>query len=144
MIEVRPFKSFHLDLLRAQGVQRDQLTEISLVPAACANLPSPSGPALTVFDDDRVVLCGGIIVQAPERGECWALVAEGSGRYMHWLHFAVKRFITMQRWKRLEASVPQGFGQGCRWVRLLGFSFEGELKNYGPNGETYLRFARYR
>lgn len=39
--------------------------------------------------------------------------------------------------------MPQGFGQGCRWVTLLGFNFEGELKNYGLKGETYLRFARY-
>jgi hypothetical protein len=138
---VEPFQPYHIDLLRAQGVQSAQLGEVSIVPAT--SVIQPPGPALTVFDQDRVVLCGGVIMQAPGRGECWALMTEGAGKYMHWLHFAAKRFISIQRWRRLEASVPQGFGQGCRWVKLLGFSFEGELKNYGPQGETYLRFARY-
>jgi len=31
---------------------------------------------------------------------------------------------------------------GPRWLKLLGFSPEGEMKAFGLNGETYLRFAR--
>jgi hypothetical protein len=139
---VEPFRSFHLDLLRAQGVQGAQLAEVSHVPATSGSVGQPPGPAVTVFDGDRIILCGGIVVQAPMRGECWALMAEGAGRHMHWLHFGVKRFITMQRWRRLEAGVQEGFGAGCRWVELLGFEFEGKMRGYGLNGETYLRYAR--
>jgi hypothetical protein len=36
----------------------------------------------------------------------------------------------------------EGFGQGCRWVELLGFEFEGRMKGYGLNGETHLRYAK--
>jgi hypothetical protein len=89
-----------------------------------------------------VILCGGIVVQAPFRGECWALMAEGVGRHMPWLHYATKRFLGIERWQRLEASVAETFGQGCRWVELLGFEFEGKMKAYGLNGETHLRYAR--
>jgi hypothetical protein len=139
---VEPFRSYHIDLLRAQGVQGAQLAEISLVPFACASLAPPRGPAVTVFDRDRIVLCGGIVVQAPGRGECWALMADGTSKHMTWLHFAVKRFLSMQRWQRLEATVEESFGQGCRWVELLGFQFEGKMLKYGLNGETHLRYAR--
>lgn len=139
---VEPFRPYHIDLLRAQGVQAAQLGEISLVPLSCANLPAPPGPAVTVFDGERVIVCGGIAVKGPGRGECWALMGEGVGRHMHWLHFAVKRFITAQRWQRLEAAVEEGFGPGCRWVELLGFSYEGKMPGYGLCGETYLRYAR--
>jgi hypothetical protein len=143
VIEVRPFKPFHVDLLRAQGVQASQLAEVSHVPATYASVASsPQGPAATVFDGDHVVLCGGIVIQAPARGECWALLSEDAGRHMRWLHYAAKRFLTMQHWRRLEASVEEGFGPGCRWMELLGFEFEGTMKGYGLNGETHLRYAR--
>lgn len=139
---VEVFKSYHIDLLRAQGVQGAQLGEVSIVPGTYASVPLPNGPAATVFDRDRVILCGGIVVQAPGRGECWALMAEGAGRHMTFLHYAVKRFVTAAPWQRLEATVEESFGAGCRWVELLGFEFEGKMKAYGLNGETHLRYAR--
>jgi hypothetical protein len=139
---VEPFQPYHIELLRAQGVQSAQLREVSHVPQTYASVAKPLGPAVTAFDQGRVVLCGGIVVQAPARGECWALMSEQAGRHMTWLHYAVKRFLSMQRWQRLEASVEESFGQGCRWVELLGFEYEGKMKGYGLNGETHLRYAK--
>lgn len=141
---VEPFQPFHIDLLRAQGVQSAQVGELSIVPGSCASVAtSPLGPALTVFDNDRIILCGGIVERTPAHGECWALLAEGAGQHMTWLHYATKRFITMRRWLRLEAAVQKGFGAGCRWVELLGFKFEGEMPCY-VDESTYLRYARVR
>lgn len=139
---VEPFKPYHIELLRAQGVQSAQLREVSHVPLTYESVAKPLGPAVTVFDAGRALVCGGIVVQAPGRGECWALMSEDAGRHMTWLHYAVKRFISMQRWERLEASVEEGFGAGCRWLNLLGFSYEGKMLKYGLNGETHLRYAR--
>lgn len=137
---VEPFKPYHVDLLRAQGVQSAQLREVSHVPATYASVPP--GPAVTVFSGDYIVLCGGIAIKAPQRGDCWALLSEEAGRHMTWMHYAVKRFISMQRWRRLEATVEENFGQGCRWVELLGFKFEGRMPGYGLNGETHMRYAK--
>lgn len=137
-----PFESYHLDLLRAQGIQSQQLREISLVPGAFASLPKPHGPAVTAFDGDRVIICGGIREDRPKFGTCWALMAADSGRHMVFLHRAVQRFVTMQTWMRLEATVEADFKPACRWVELLGFEFEGRMKRYGLNGEDHLRYAR--
>ena len=139
---VEPFKPFHIALLRAQGVQSAQLREVSIVPLNYESVAQPLGPAVTVFDSGRVILCGGIVIQAPGRGECWALMSAEAGRHLLWLTRAIERFTTMQEWQRLEASVEKGFRDGCRWVELLGFEFEGEMKAYGLNGETHLRYAR--
>jgi hypothetical protein len=141
-VRVEPFQPFHLDILRAQGVQGSQLLEVSQVPANSANLKKPDGPAVTAFDGNRILVCGGIATMGPKRGACWALLAADSGRHMLALHRAVGRFITLQPWQRLEATVEKGFGAGCRWVELLGFEFEGEMKAYGTHGETHLRYAR--
>lgn len=137
---VRPFQPYHVDLLRAQGVQGAQLNEVSLVLGPCANVPP--GPAVSAFDGDRILICGGIAKITNTNGVCWALLSEEAGKHMHSLHFAVKRFITLQPWRRLEASVEEGFGAGCRWVELLGFQLEGRMLKYGERGENYLRYAK--
>jgi hypothetical protein len=137
---VKPFKPYHIDLLRAQGVQGAQLRELSLVPEG--TVINPHGQALTVFDGETVIVCGGIIPKFKGHGECWAILSAEAGRHMRWLHYAAKRFISIEPWSRLEATVEEGFENGCRWVELLGFKFEGRSPKYGPNGETHLRYGR--
>lgn len=139
---VEPFKPFHVDLLRAQGVQSAQVREVSIVPASCALLPWPKGPAVTARDGDHILICGGIIEHSEKRGTCWALLSAEASRHMLPITKAVKRFIEIYPWRRLEASVEEQFGMGCKWVELLGFSFEGRMPLFGDDGSTHLRYAR--
>ncbi len=140
MIEVVPFKPHHVDLLRLQGVQRAQ--RLSHVPAPYATvLP---GPALTVFEGPKVILCGGIATTSPRMGVLWALLSEHAGRHMVFLHRATLRFIDTEPVRRLEATCEKGFGAGARWLRLLGFSYEGDMPGFGDNGETHERYGRVR
>lgn len=133
---------YHIELLKAQGVQGSQAREVSYVPVSYASLPRISGSALTAWDGERIMLCGGIMPMGPRIGVLWALLSADAGTHMLWLHRATKRFIEINPPKRLEASVEKGFPQGCRWLELLGFRFEGEMSAYGLNGETHLRYAR--
>jgi hypothetical protein len=143
MIEVRPFELYHLELIRAQGVQSAQVRDISHVPLTSATLTKPQGPAVSAFAADRLILCGGIVRQFEGHGQCWAVLSQDASRHMLWLHYATRRFISLERWQRLEASVEKGFTAGCRWAELLGFKFEGEMPNYGMDGQTHLRYGRY-
>jgi hypothetical protein len=142
-MRIEVFKPYHVDLLRAQGVQDAQITEVSIVPASYAQMARPEGPAVTAFEADRIMICGGIAKISANHGVCWALMSPEAGRHMLFMHRAVQRFITSQPWKRLEATVAEGFTPGCRWVEMLGFKFEGPMPFYGPAGETHLRYGRY-
>jgi hypothetical protein len=137
---VEPFRPYHVHLLKAQGVQGAQVREVSHVPATYASVPP--GPSVTARDGDHILICGGIVKLSEHRGECWALLSPDCGRHMLWLTRAVKRFIEIYPWRRLEASVEEQFGAGCKWVEMLGFKFEGRMANYGVDGETHLRYAR--
>jgi hypothetical protein len=139
---VRPFELNHIDLMRSQGIQETQVREVSIVPGLYESLQKPTGPSVSAFDGDRVILCGGIVEQSKGHGACWALLSSKASPHMNWLHYATKRFLSMQDWMRLEATVEEGFSEGCRWVELLGFKFEGKMLKYGLNGETHLRYAR--
>jgi hypothetical protein len=140
-MRVIPFEPYHIDLLMAQGVQSAQ---VSHVPANYARFQKPAGASVTAFDGDRIIICGGIVPNGDHMGDAWALLSKDAGRYMLWLHRATRRFLQMQRIRRIEATVPMGFVPGCRWAKLLGFRFEGKMKAYGPEGDTHLRYALIR
>jgi hypothetical protein len=141
-MRIEPFQPYHVDLLRAQGVQNAQIRSVSHVPSEYAKVARPEGPAVTAFEAERILICGGIAKYSANSGICWALIAADSGRHLLKLHRAVERFITINPWRRLEATVEKGFIPGCRWVELLGFSLEGEMLKYGEDGESHLRYAR--
>ena len=141
-MNVEKFQPYHLQVLIAQGVQQSQLRQVSHVPDAYASLGPIPGRALTVRDGDRIIMCGGLLGIAPNMSILWALLSEEAGRHMLWLHRATVRFLDINPPKRIEASVEVGFPQGCRWLKLLGFKYEGKSPGFGLNGETHLRFGR--
>ena len=141
-MRVEPYRPVHLQLLIAQGVQPSQARQVSHVPASYASVEKPPGPAMTAIAGDRIILVGGIIPTAPKIGVLWAVLSEAAGSHMVWLHRATKRFLTLQEWQRIEATVEEGFPAGCRWLELLGFKHEGPMPKYGLNGETHIRFGR--
>lgn len=134
---VVPFRPYHLELLASQGVQAAQ---ISHVPASYASFERPAGTALTAFEGETVIACGGILTVG-ERGFAWAVLSSESGRHMLWLHRAVQRVLEMQRCRRIEATVEMGFSAGCRWAKLLGFKYEGKMRAYGDDGKSHLRYG---
>lgn len=139
---IEPFRPVHLDVLRAQGVQAAQAREVSHVPASYASVSRAPGTAVTARMGDRILLCGGVTTVDAERGVLWALLSVSASAHLVRLHRGVERFLSVQRPRRLEATVEEGFGPGCRWLELLGFEYEGRMRGYGMNGETHLRYAR--
>jgi hypothetical protein len=145
MLTVVPWHPWHIELMKAQGgAQAAQAAELAAVPPGFSELAAPPGPALSVFDGEFLLMCGGIVYQGPGRGALWSLVGDRARPHMNYLHYAAKRFIGMDHWRRLEATCEEGFPQGCRWLKLLGFEFEGLMRAYGLNGETHRRYARIR
>lgn len=146
MRSVVPFQQEHLARLMAQGVQRAQIIQVSPEVLRTAAMMAEFGPAFTALDGERVIACSGVITGGAPVGTVWAIVSAEASRHMLWLHRATERYldalIASRRLRRLEATVEEGFRQGCRWMDLLGFEFEGRMRNYGDRGETHLRYAR--
>lgn len=140
--DVVPFHPSHLKRLKAQGAQAAQVS--ALADLDVATLVRPPGPALTVLASETVLLCGGIVTVDHRRGLLWAVLSEHAGQHMVFLHRGVARFIDSEPLRRLEATVEKGFEPGCRWIRLLGFVYEGDMAGYGDTGETHERYARVR
>ena len=103
------------------------------------------GDSFTGIIDGRIVVCAGVVPMWAGRGETWALIAGDIGKLgMRELHYAARRYLEMSQLRRIEAHCDASFKQAHRWLKLLGFQYEGPLAKYTPDGRDCLRFARIR
>jgi RimJ/RimL family protein N-acetyltransferase len=103
---------------------------------------SNAGLAWTAEDDGEILGIAGLIVQWENRATAWALVSAGAGKRFVRIHAAVKRFLDVAPFRRIEASVDVGFIEGMRWMEMLGFEYEGLMVAYRPDGADMLLYAR--
>jgi RimJ/RimL family protein N-acetyltransferase len=105
---------------------------------------SEAGLAWTAEHDGQVLAIAGLAPQWENRALAWALVSDNAGAHFKGIHRAVSRFLTVCDFNRVEANVDVGFEAGERWMKLLGFEYEGYLKAYRPDGQDMLLFAKVR
>lgn len=137
---VAPFKREHLDILELQQAQawiRPMFNTKEYRDAI-----EGSGPCFTGFHDGEVLGCAGIVHVWEGRAYAWALMSAIAGRHFISVFRAISRFLELQSIKRIEAVVQSDFEQGHRMIKMLGFSFEGELKAYLPNGADCAIYGR--
>lgn len=95
------------------------------------------------FDHDGEIL--GVAVIAPQwdnRAMALVLLAQSAGEHFHKIHRAVHRFLSTCGIRRVEATVDVNFDEGDRWMRMLGFEFEGLMRAYRPDGADMKLYAR--
>lgn len=101
--------------------------------------------AYTVFKDEKILACAGVIEYWKNRGEAWAIINPEHKSDFLTLHKVVKRFFEICPIVRIEASVDVTFIQGNRWVQTLGFNLEAtNLRKFLPNGNSAHLYSRVR
>lgn len=102
-----------------------------------------AGPCYSLVDEDGgVYACSGLAKQWENRASAWALISTEAGKHFYMIHKAVRRGILLHHFRRIEATVDVGFEQGYRWMKLLGFEYEGRMRAYTPDGRDCDLFAR--
>jgi hypothetical protein len=123
-------------------LQPSQACFASSIDAEYANRLVVSGPAFSAIHNGEVLACAGLIPQWEGRAIAWALVAAEAGPHFVRIHKAVKRFLELQKIRRIETWVYPTFEPAHRWMRLLGFKLEGRMTAYGPDGSDGDLYAR--
>lgn len=97
-----------------------------------------------VTADGQVMAIAGLIPIWEGRALVWALLSRHSGPHFRSLHRRVSAFLDAQSVRRMEATVYEGFTQGHRWLRMLGFECEGLMRAYTPDGASQYLYSRVR
>lgn len=135
----------------------EDLEQLELTEAALAVLgrdewrpmlraAAAAGPAWTGRLEDRVIGVAGIALHWRGRAAAWCMLGRDIPKAA-WLsiHRAVAARLAQADAlgvRRIEAETQFGYPPGVRWLLMLGFECEGAMRQYGPNGEDFLRFAR--
>lgn len=141
-MKIVPFKAEHLRQLR---IQNAQLKCMTWMPADQADtIESLSAiEAYTAMDGDRVIGCAGVLELWKGRAAAWAFLADGMGRQFVTLHRAVKRFLDVADYGRIEAEVALDFEEGHRWAHMLGFELENpRMRKYFPDGSDAALYVK--
>jgi len=139
---VRRWKLGDTDKIKLQPAQQ-YMHGWAMLEADLTDL-SEAGLAWTAEHDGRVLAIAGIAPQWENRALAWALISDEAGSHFKTIHRAVSRFLDVCEYRRVEANVDVGFEAGDRWMKLLGFEYEGRLKAFRPDGADMLMYARIR
>lgn len=139
MIKVIPFEAPHVELLDEQEQSKHLAGFISAADVRALK----NDYAYTVVADGQVLLCGGVVPVWPGRGHGWCYLSRDSGRHLVAITRAVRRFLDMVPFVRIEMTVDCSFDAGHRWAHMLGFRCEAErMTAYGPDDRDYALYAR--
>lgn len=142
-----PFDIAHIQLL---DLAEDMVDEVFTMPkgidylAECAS----TGDSFTMICDGRVIACGGVYVLWEGVGQVWLLPSKHLSRYPVAAVRTIKRMldamVESHNFHRLQAIISTKLDVGPRWIEMLGFTREGVLGKYTPQGTDYLMYARIR
>lgn len=140
MIALIEFKPEHLQMMIVQEQQAwmDSMMKDQDYGAALVS----GGPCFTLLDDERVVICAGLVHLWENRSQAWAVISRDAGRHFVRIVRAMRAFLDQQTIRRIETTVDSDFMQGHRLMQMIGFQREGLMKHYAPDGRDCVLYAR--
>ena len=138
MIDIIPAHEAMLDFIDVQEKQR----EAFLRGLGELKLALRSGAAHALVNRSRLLAIGGVVPTWERRGTAWCVLASGIGADMPGVTRMAKRGLVLQssKYDRIETHVEASHDEGHRWMRLLGFSFEGTMRKFFY-GRDYALYA---
>lgn len=139
MTRIVPFEPWHVASINLQPSQRWMGPYLT---AGHAEAVKGSGPAFSMLQGKEVIACSGIMHMWENRAQVWALISGNSCWSFVRMYRAMSRYLAMQDVRRIEATVDDGFEEGHRMLKMLGFEYEGRMRAYLPTGADSHLYAR--
>lgn len=146
MIKIELFDPKHMERIEKADVDSEILQFIGDITSR-AKIYAESGPAITIFNHDRILALGGVLQFWKGVGEAWMMVSpEGRNKGMA-LFKIMDRFLNdcfeNKLFHRVQASIVINHPSAHKSIMRLGFIPEGMMIGYGPNQEDYMRYVRF-
>ena len=141
MILVRPFEPGDISKIGGRAYEQEL---IRLTGDHGENFAA-YGPAFTMLDDDKPVMAAGVYIPWPGIGEAWMHLSP-------WFYSHVKTayretreilhsIIVNKKLRRVQCPIHAGMEKNMNFVEHLGFTIEGIMHRWGPEGADYLMYA---
>jgi len=138
---------FSPDHLREAAVRGEDLNVMLGVPNWDALLEVYANHySVTLWHEDQLVGCGGVVVLRPGVGEAWVMGGPEVHKHGRQVYKTCKRALdaaeNIFRLRRMQATVLANQDKWIHFAQRMGFDIEGRLRKYGPDEQDYLMMAR--
>jgi len=135
----------HLLDIELQSAQASGFAgRLALTPQQAADIVAASGVSAAAIDEDQVIACAGIVDLHGGRGHAWAMFSAQALVRFKTIHRVVLAVLNAAPWRRIEMAVDCEHVAACHWAQRLGFSCEGRMRAYTPDGRDSFLYARIR
>jgi hypothetical protein len=104
--------------------------------------------AKTMCEGEKILAIAGVAPLWKGVGTVWTLISDEAREHGMRLSMGVYRLVNMlhveRGYWRLQATTVRGDEPARLWIVGLGFSYEGTMVAYGPDGMTHDMYARVR
>lgn len=139
-MEVVSFKAKYLRAMVLQDAQQI-MSPLTFDDEYCEQLVA-AGPAYTILDGDKPVMCAGVAEMWTNRYAAWAWLSKDAGPKMIGLTRIVDDYLNTRPYRRIEAYVDARFDAGHRWAKMLRFEYEGLMRSFGTQGQDMAMYSR--
>ena len=144
-IEIVPFQNEHAHYILNEGLN-SELLELKAEHRKYAYYLKEIGMSFTGMLDNKPIAAGGVFPLWDGVAEGWVLATKEINAYPIKFSKVIKLRTEMMlknnNFKRLQTSVKADCAVAIRFAKFLGLKEEGLMKNYGPDGADFYRFAR--
>ena len=144
-VVIVPFENQHAEQILNQGLNSD-LLELKPEHRKYAYFLKEVGMSFTGLVNNKPIAAGGVFHLWDGVAEGWVLATKDIYKYPVFCakHIKQRTEIILQanKIKRLQTSVKANCDVALRFAKWLGLKEEGLMKNYGPDGSDFIRFAR--
>jgi hypothetical protein len=110
----------------------------------CRAYFSEGSVAWVLLDNGKPVFAGGIVNLRWNRGEVWILPTPFFRKHVKTcfrkMLECLPEMARIGHFQRVQATCVQGMS--AKWLRVFGFTFEADLRKFGPNGEDCQMWSR--
>ena len=140
-----PFDMAHVNLM---DLKEEYVDEVFRTPAGLEQLEiaAEAGDAFTLMHDGRILCVGGVSNVWTGVGQVWLIPSQYVNDYSLIFVKYVKNFLgSMMKshgLHRMQAVISAELPNGQKWITKLGFTKEGLMAHYSPNGIDYYLYAK--
>ena len=135
-ITTRPYQAADaLEILKGQAKQPGAALDEMSEKLAVAN--EDNGPSVTFLADGNVIGCAGLTICWPGMSEAWMLCVKDIYKHPMVARVAKRQLITwadQYNLVRIQAPLRDDFMDGITFANWLGFSCEGRMRKFHPDG----------
>lgn len=141
-----PYKLDHFDLLE---IREREVQSMNIIGRAKERMEvlAQTGNCFTMIYSGKIIGVMGWFEHWPEVCELFVLptiyLSEAGFIFARTMKRYLHSFEKVRNFRRVQVTAVKDILHN-RWLSWLGFVIEGTLKKYGPNGEDFIMWARYK